>query len=110
MHATSCTHAHEIIRRAKYFNLNFRQLQEAKARLQHLQDLLAAVTDFHSHGQPVPDQYIDLLSQEAAREEGTGDDGRAGMQPSTALRLQRHSVERERSPVKPQVHDRYEFQ
>lgn len=86
---------------------NFRQLQEAKARLQHLQDLLAAVTDFHNSGQPIPDQYIDLLSQEAAREEGQGDGGKAEILQCTTSGVQRQSVERERTPVKQQVHDRY---
>jgi hypothetical protein len=77
--------------------------------LHHLQDLLAAVTDFHSRGQPVPDLYIELLSQEAAREEGSGDSGRAETQPSAISRVQRHSLERERTPVKQQEHERYEF-
>jgi hypothetical protein len=70
---------------------------------------MAAVTDFHSRGQPVPDQYIDLLSQEVAREEEQGAAGRAESTTSAVARLQRDSVERERTPVKPQVLDRYEF-
>jgi hypothetical protein len=90
----------------KPVSMNCRKLQEAKARLQQLQDLMAAVTDFHSRGQPVPDQYIDLLSQEVAREEEQGAAGRAEIAPSTVARLQRHSVERERTPVKPQGLDR----
>lgn len=77
--------------------------------MQQLQDLMAAVTDFHNRGQPVPDQYIDLLSQEVAREEQQGDAGRAEIAPSTVSRMQRRSVERERTPVKQQVLDRYEF-
>ncbi|XP_023701631.1 uncharacterized protein LOC111861362 isoform X7 [Cryptotermes secundus] len=81
------------------------QLQEAKARLQQLQDLMAAVTDFHNRGQPVPDQYIDLLSQEVAREEEQGVAGRAEIAPTTVSRMQRRSVERERTPVKQQVLD-----
>jgi hypothetical protein len=103
------THLHEIIRRKRYFIENSRQLQEAKARLQQLQDLMSAVTEFHSRGQPVPDQYIDLLSQEVAREEEQGDAGRAEIAPSPISRVQRHSIERERTPVKQQILDRYEF-
>jgi hypothetical protein len=103
------THIHKVIRRQKYFNGNFRQLQEAKARLQHLQDLLAAVTECHSRGQPVPDQYIEVLSQEVAREEGS-DAGRGETQLSAVSRVQRHSVERERTPVKQQVYDRYNYE
>jgi len=68
---------------------------------------LAAVTDFHNIGQPVPDHYIEILSQEAAREEGQGDGGKAGILQCTTSGVQRHSVERERTPVKQQVHDRY---
>lgn len=75
--------------------------------MQHLQDLLAAVTDFHNRGQPVPDQYIDLLSQEAAREEGQGDGGKTEIPQCTTSGVQRRSVERERTPVKQQVLDRY---
>jgi hypothetical protein len=92
----------------KHVFTKYRKLQEAKARLQQLQDLMAAVTDFHSRGQTVPDQYIDLLSQEVAREEEQGEAGRAEIAPSATARLQRHSVERERTPVRQQVLDRYE--
>jgi hypothetical protein len=70
---------------------------------------MAAVTDFHSRGQPVPDQYIDLLSQEVAQEEEQGDARRAEIAPSTVSRMQRHSVERERTPVKQQALNRYEL-
>jgi hypothetical protein len=101
-------HLYEVGRK-KYVIENCRQLQEAKARLQQLQDLMAAVTDFHSRGQPVPDQYIDLLSQEVAREEEQGDAGRAEIAPSAVSRMPRRSVERERTPIKQQVLDRYEF-
>lgn len=102
------THLHEGVRGQKYFNNNFRQLEEAKVRLQHLQDLLAAVTECHSRGQPVPDQYIELLSQEVARDEGS-DAGRGETQLSAVSRVQRHSMERERTPVKQQVYDRYKL-
>jgi hypothetical protein len=70
---------------------------------------MAAVTDFHSRGQPVPDQYIDLLSQEVAREEEQGDAGRAENAPSAVSKMLRRSVERERTPIKQQVLDRYEL-
>jgi hypothetical protein len=48
-----------------------------------------------------------MLSQEAAREEGQGDGGKAEILRCTTSGVQRHSVERERTPVKQQVHDRY---
>ncbi|XP_069679370.1 pericentriolar material 1 protein-like isoform X2 [Periplaneta americana] len=79
------------------------QLQEARARLQHLQDLLAAVSDFHNRGQPVPDQYIDLLSQEAAREDAATSDSRRSETPSS--KTQRRSSDRERTPVRQPVQD-----
>ncbi|KAJ4451034.1 hypothetical protein ANN_02470 [Periplaneta americana] len=78
-------------------------LREARARLQHLQDLLAAVSDFHNRGQPVPDQYIDLLSQEAAREDAATSDSRRSETPSS--KTQRRSSDRERTPVRQPVQD-----
>jgi hypothetical protein len=48
-----------------------------------------------------------MLSQEAAREEGQGDGGKGEILQCTTSGVQRLSVERERTPVKQQVHDRY---
>nr|CAD7194802.1 unnamed protein product [Timema douglasi] len=45
------------------------KLQEAKARLQQLQDLMSLVTEAHSQGQALPEQYLELLNQETAREQ-----------------------------------------
>ena len=81
-----------------------RQLQEAKARLQNLQDLLAAVSDFHNNGQPVPDQYLELLSQEAVKEESSVDLSKTDRQQSCS---QRQSMQRERTPVRQQIQDKY---
>lgn len=72
------------------------KLQEARARLQHLQQLLATVVDFQSSGQSVPQHYLDQLAQETASDDGskeaTTNDGPAEMTSQTEQ--ERHSFER----------------
>ncbi|XP_049779010.1 pericentriolar material 1 protein-like isoform X1 [Schistocerca cancellata] len=72
------------------------KLQEARARLQHLQQLLATVVDLQSSGQSVPQHYLDQLAQETASDDGSKE---AAPQDSPAevtsqAEQERHSFER----------------